>query len=147
MRVLSKQDWDFWNENGYVVVHNAVPQANLDATVDAIWEFLEIDCDNPEDWYRYKPYTHANKCSPISAAGMVEIYQHQTLWDNRQYPKVHQAFSEIWGTEELWVSLDRANMKPPARADKPDWQSRGMIHWDTDTSVGKVPFGVQGCCI
>ena len=144
MRVLSKQDWDFWNENGYVVVHNAVPQANLDATVDAIWEFLEIDCDNPEDWYRYKPYTHANKCSPISAAGMVEIYQHQALWDNRQYPKVHQAFSEIWGTEELWVSLDRANMKPPARADKPDWQSRGMIHWDTDTSVEKVPFGVQG---
>ena len=55
MRVLSKQDWDFWNENGYVVVHNAVPQANLDATVDAIWEFLEIDRDNPEDWYRYKP--------------------------------------------------------------------------------------------
>jgi ectoine hydroxylase-related dioxygenase (phytanoyl-CoA dioxygenase family) len=75
---------------------------------------------------------------------MVEIYQHQTLWNNRQYPKVHQAFSEIWGTEELWVSLDRANMKPPAQADKPDWQNRGMIHWDTDTSVEKVPFGVQG---
>ena len=57
MRVLSKQDWDFWNENGYVVVHNAVPQENLDAAVDAIWEFLEIDRENPEDWYRYKPYT------------------------------------------------------------------------------------------
>ncbi len=144
MRVLSKQDWDFWHENGYVVVHHAVPQENLDAAVDAIWEFLEIDRENPEDWYRYKPYTRTNKCSPISAAGMVEIYQHQALWDNRQYPKVHQAFSEIWGTEKLWVTLDRANMKPPAQADKPDWQNRGMIHWDTDTSVGKVPFGVQG---
>ena len=74
---------------------------------------------------------------------MVEIYQHQVLRNNRQYPKVHQAFSEIWGTEELWVSLDRANMKPSAWADKPDWQNRGMIHWDTDTSVEKVPFGVQ----
>ena len=75
---------------------------------------------------------------------MVEIYQHQALWDNRQYPKVHQAFSEIWETEKLWVSLDRANMKPPSRKDKPDWQNEGMIHWDTDTSVLKVPFGVQG---
>ena len=128
MQVLSKQDWDFWHENGYVVVHHAVPQENLDAAVDAIWEFLQIDCDNPEDWYKYKPYTRANKCSPISAAGMVEIYQHQALWDNQQYPKVHQAFSEIWGTEKLWVSLDRANMKPPAQADKPDWQNRGMIY-------------------
>ena len=42
------------------------------------------------------------------------------------------------------MSLDRANMKPPSRADKPDWQNEGMIHWDTDTSVPKVPFGVQG---
>ena len=80
----------------------------------------------------------------IAASGMVEIYQHQALWDNRQYPRLHQAFSEIWGTEKLWVSLDRANMKPPSRADKPDWQNEGMIHWDTDTSVPKVPFGVQG---
>ncbi len=144
MPVLNKEDWDFWNENGYVVVHDAVPKGNLDAMVDALWEFLEMERDNPEDWYRYKPYTREDKCSPISAAGMVEIYQHQALWDNRQYPKVHQAFSEIWDTDQLWVSLDRANMKPPGRADKPDWQNKGMIHWDTDTSEEKVPFGVQG---
>ena len=41
---------------------------------------------------------------------MVEIYQHQALWDNRQYPRVHQAFSEIWETEKLWVSFDRASV-------------------------------------
>ena len=76
MSVLSKEDWDFWEENGYVVVHNAVPRANLDAGVDTIWEFLEMDPDNTEDWYKYKPYTRQNKCSPISAADMVEIYQH-----------------------------------------------------------------------
>ena len=26
----------------------------------------------------------------------------------------------------------------------PIGQNEGMIHWDTDTSVPKVPFGVQG---
>ena len=144
MPVLSKEDWAFWEENGYVVVHDAVPQENLDAMVDVVWEFLEMDRDNPEDWYKHQPYTRGNPCSMIAASGMVEVYQHQALWDNRQYPKMHQVFSEILGTEKLWVSLDRANMKPPAREDKPEWCNEGMVHWDTDTSVDPVPFGVQG---
>lgn len=144
MPVLTEQDHTFWQENGYVVIPDAVPKNHLDATIDAIWQFLQIDPDDREAWYRYKPYTREERCSPISAAGMVEIYQHQALWDNRQYPKVHQAFSELWGTEKLWVSLDRANMKPPARDDRPEWCNKGMIHWDTDTSKQPIAFGVQG---
>lgn len=144
MPVFSQQDMDFWNKNGYVILPDAVPQENLDAAVDAVWEFLQIDRNDREDWYRYKPYTRDDRCSPISAAGMVEIYQHQALWDNRQHPRVHQAFAQIWDNEKLWVSLDRANMKPPARDDRPEWCNTGMIHWDTDTSKQPVPFGVQG---
>lgn len=144
MAVLSKTDREFWDENGYVVIPNAVPQENLDAMVDVIWAFLEMDRNNAEDWYKHQPYTRENKTSMISSAGMVEIYQHQALWNNRQNSKVHQAFSEIWGREDLWVSLDRANMKPPAREDKPEWNNKGMIHWDLDTSQDPIPFGVQG---
>ena len=144
MAVLSKEDWAFWEENGYVVVKEAVPQENLDAMVDAIWAFLEIDREDREQWYKYKPSTRKDKCSPISAGGMVEMYQHQALWDNRQYPKVHQAFAEILGDEQLWVSLDRANMKPPARADRPEWCNEGMIHWDMDTSQRPLKTGLQG---
>ena len=142
--VLSKEDWAFWDENGYVVVHDAVPQENLDAMVDAIWTFLEIDRDDWEQWYRHKPYTRETYgSSPIAAGGNVEFYQHQALWDNRQYPKVHQAFSEIWGTEKLWVSVDRACMKLPVREDNPDYNYKGFVHWDVDTAQ-PVPFGVQG---
>ena len=144
MPLLSKEEVAFWEENGYLIIHQAVPDENLHALVDAIWEFLAMDPNDPEDWYRYTPYTRDNLCSPISVAGMVEIYQHQALWDNRQYPKVHRAFSEILETEELWVSLDRANMKPPAREDRPEWDHRGMIHWDVDTSQASIPFAVQG---
>tara|TARA_B100000809_G_scaffold145381_1_gene142977 strand:+ start:1154 stop:1939 length:786 start_codon:yes stop_codon:yes gene_type:complete len=126
------------------VVHNAVPDENLEAAVNAIWDFLDVDAHNPEDWYKHPPRTGDRNDSPISQAGMVEIYQHQALWDNRQYPKVHQAFSEIWETDKLWVSLDRANMKPPTRPGKPEWDNRGMIHWDVDTSKTPIAFGVQG---
>ncbi|MEE2728014.1 MAG: phytanoyl-CoA dioxygenase family protein, partial [Candidatus Latescibacterota bacterium] len=144
MTVLSKADWAFWEENGYVIIPNAVPQENLDRMVEAIWWFLDMDPEDSETWYKHKPFTSDNRCSPISAGGMVEMYQHQAIWDNRQHPRVHQAFAEIWGEEKLWVSLDRANMKPPAREDKPDWNNRGMIHWDLDTSQQPIQFGVQG---
>ena len=144
MNVLSKADRAFWEENGYVIIPNAVPQENLDRMVEAIWWFLDMDPEDSETWYKHKPFTRDNRCSPISAGGMVEMYQHQAIWDNRQHRKVYQAFAEIWGEEKLWVSLDRANMKPPAREDKPDWNNRGMIHWDLDTSQQPIQFGVQG---
>ncbi|MBX3012019.1 MAG: phytanoyl-CoA dioxygenase family protein [Caldilineaceae bacterium] len=131
-RVLTPEQRAFWEENGYVIIPNAVPQANLDAVIDAIWDFLEVDRNNPETWYQ----------APVSKGGMLEMYHHQSLWNNRQYPKVHQAFADIWGTDELWVSFDRANMNPPAR--QPDWDYQGMYHWDVDTSLDPIPFGVQG---
>ena len=134
MSVLTPEDRCFFEENGYVVIPNAVPQENCDAVIDAIWEFLGIDRDNPDDWYR----------GPLPRSGMVEMYQHQALWDNRQYPRVHQAFADIWGTERLWVSFDRVNLKPPPRPDHPEYDSKGFIHWDLDTSKFPLRFGVQG---
>ena len=35
-------------------------------------------------------------------------------------------------------------MKPPTRADKPDWDNDGFIHWDTNPLSGRVKFAVQG---
>ena len=134
LAILSDADLAFWSNNGYVVVHEAVPQANLTAVIDEVWAFLALASDDPDDWYR----------EPMRVGGMVEMYQTQGLWDNRQHPRVHQAFTEIWGTHELWVSMDRANCKPPARADKPEWSHPGMIHWDLDTAKRPIPFRVQG---
>ena len=52
MNVLTEQDLAFWHENGYVIVQNAVPQRNVDAVIDILWEFMEMDRDDPETWYR-----------------------------------------------------------------------------------------------
>ena len=135
MSVLSAEDKAFFEENGYVIVHNAVPPENLDAVIRAVWEFLEMDPDDPEDWYR-PPHRHG---------GMVELYQHQALWDNRQHPRVYQAFREILGNHRLWVSMDRANMKPPQHPDHPEYDHKGFTHWDMDTGrLAETRFGVQG---
>ena len=140
MSVLSEADRTFWDENGYVVIADAVPAANLSAVVEAIWAFLEVDGDNPESWYLHPPRSE-DEPSPISQAGMVEMYQHQSLWDNRQNPRLYKAFKVLLGTPNLWVSLDRVNMKPPASDRHPEWDFGGMIHWDIDTSLERASFG------
>jgi hypothetical protein len=134
MAVFTSQDLDFFRRNGYVILHDAVPPENLRAVVDVIFDFLDMDPNDSEDWYH----------PPHRTNGMVEIYQHQVLWDNRQYPRVHQAFSEIYGTEKLWVSEDRACMKPPMHPAHPDYDHKGFTHWDVDTSKLPLPFHVQG---
>ena len=147
MPVFNDRDLAFWEENGYIVLTDAVPKEHLAALVETVWDFLEMDPDDRDDWYKWKPYDYADPQTPICPAGMVSLYQHQTLWDNRQYPRVYEAFTEILGTRKLWVSLDRTNMKPPARADRPEWGHTGMVHWDVDTSQTPIPFGVSGGAI
>ena len=142
--VLSDADLEQFTEQGYVVVPAAVPAANLRAMVELIWRFMEADEGDSESWYRTAPREATGEASPISRAGMVEVYQQQELWDNRQYPRVYRAFVDIWQTEHLWVTLDRANMKPPVRDDRPEWQHAGFIHWDLDTLQDPIPCGVQG---
>ena len=134
MTIFTAEDHAFFQENGYVIAREVVPPENLRATIGMIWEFLGMDPSDPDDWYR----------PPLSPGGMLEVYQHQALWDNRQAPRVHQAFSEILGTERLWSSFDRVNLKPPRHPDHPEYDHKGFIHWDTDSRILTKPLGVQG---
>jgi hypothetical protein len=134
LRVLSEADLQFFHEQGYLVVPDAVPAENLQAVIAAIWAFLEMDPDDPATWY-----------PPDRKGSLAHLHQHQALWDNRQYPRVHQAFADILGTEKLWVSMDRATMKPPLDPRYPHYDERGFVHWDLDTAK-PLPerLGVQG---
>jgi hypothetical protein len=44
--VFTPEDLMFFEEHGYIVLHDAVPPENLQAAVAAIWGFLEM---NPHD--------------------------------------------------------------------------------------------------
>src|SRR5690606_22684297 len=67
------------------------------------------------------------------------MYNLQVLRENRQSQLIHQAFADIWGTEKLWVSIDRANLNFPSR---PGFEHKGFIHWDYDPET--KPQYVQG---
>ena len=118
MSVLSQRDLKFWEKHGYVMIRQAVPIANCEAAAAAA---AGHECrKDPESWYPDPPRRNI----------MVEIYQHQALWDNRNFLKFTTPFSQIWGTRRLWVSFDRASMNPPLRE---NYHYEGpFLHWDLD---------------
>ena len=113
-----------------MVVKQAVPPENVKRLVDLLWEFQEMNPADPSTWYKDQLRDHAMK--ELNNSGMVEIYNHQYLWDNRQYPRIYDAFVDIWDNEKLWVTIDRANLNPPNRSQRP---FSGFIHWDADTTL------------
>ena len=79
------------------------------------------------------------KMKELTGTGMVEVYNHQHLWNNRQMQRVYDAFVDVWGTEKLWVTIDRANLNFPL---PPGVDKKGFIHWDYDPETR--PQNVQG---
>jgi hypothetical protein len=79
------------------------------------------------------------KMKELAYTGMVECYNHPYLWANRQVQRIYDAFVDIWGTEKLWVTIDRANLNFPIR---PGYEYKGFIHWDYDPET--KPVNVQG---
>jgi len=137
LRVLSIEQWNFWKENGYVVIKQAVSPDQAAETASFLWEFEEKDPHDKSTWYT-APRAEM-KMKELAGTGMVEAYNHQTLWNNRQTQRVYDAFVDVWGTEKLWVTFDRANLNFPIR---PGFEYNAFIHWDYDPET--KPQNVQG---
>jgi hypothetical protein len=137
LRVLTPLQWGFWKDNGYVVIKNAVPREQAIKTANFLWEFDEKDPNDPETWYT--PPRATMEMKELAGTGMVEVYNNQMLWNNRQSQRVYDAFVDIWGIEKLWVTIDRANLNFPIR---PGHEYKGFIHWDYDPDT--KPQNVQG---
>ncbi len=126
-------DTAHFKDQGWVRVDNVVPVADCQAVVDTICEFWQVSRDG----------SHPARDGRERFNGIVPIHQHQTLWNTRQAPNLHQAFAEVHEQEALWVSMDRTSYKPRlserAKAKPGDPNS---IH--TDKRLADKTFTVQG---
>ena len=129
--VLSQNENEFWNENGYIVVSEVYSKGEIDEAANAVWEHLEMDPLSPESWYR-RPSDHGI---------MVQLFDHPALDALRRSPKLKSIFAQIWGTSDLLISTDRVSFNPPER---PGHTFPGPhLHWDVSLEL-PIPFGVQG---
>lgn len=137
LRILTEEQWVFWKHNGYVILKEAISKQQAEKSARFLWEFEEKDPDDPTTWY--VPPRAEMQMKELVGTGMVEVYHHQLLWDNRQSQRIYDAFVDIWGTEKLWVTIDRGNLNFPLQPGKP---GKGFIHWDYDPEEN--PVNVQG---
>jgi ectoine hydroxylase-related dioxygenase (phytanoyl-CoA dioxygenase family) len=128
---LTTEELAFWDEHGYVVLHDAVEAGPRDAAAAAIFAFLDADPDDPDTWYTNK---HGKTI-------WVPLLHHPALCANRNAPRLVKAFSQLWGAEDLWPTIDQGGFNPPERS---GWTFPGPhLHWDMTLATPHC-FGVQG---
>ncbi|MEM7094595.1 MAG: phytanoyl-CoA dioxygenase family protein [Actinomycetota bacterium] len=139
-RVLTREQWEFWRANGYLVVPGVAPVELCDRVAEMLWRFLDADPEDPSTWYELA-WNRPDAPSRRGFAGMLEVYHDAAMWEIRQHPRVYDTFVDLWGTEELWITLDRANINVPATD---EWDFEGFLHWDIDPQPGAAPAEIQG---
>jgi hypothetical protein len=127
---LTAAELAFWEEHGYVVLHDAVPPENCEAAARAIYDFLAVDPLQPDTWYG----------ASLGHTIWVPLLHHPALWANRNSPRIHRSFAQLWRRPDLWVNVDQAGFNPPERR---GWKFPGPhLHWDVSLAQ-PIPFGVQ----
>ncbi|WP_291144161.1 phytanoyl-CoA dioxygenase family protein [Flavobacterium sp. UBA7680] len=130
--VLSEQDLEFWNKNGYVIVKNAVSQKDCEDTVNAIWDYLEMDPDKSESWYK----RHKDQ-----KGLMLNFSDHETLNKNRFSPRIKKAYEQLYNSTKIYKTIDKVSFNPP---ETKDFTFLGSpLHWDISLKQ-PITFGFQG---
>lgn len=119
MSILTNSQREQFYTVGYLLIQDVIPSDHVKDALKAIEEFAGLAIDDLTTWL----------LGDSENEGIVPLHHAQAFWNNRQYPKVHQLFSELWETEKLWVTMDRASFIPPRTMSRfPDPQ----LHWDLD---------------
>ena len=131
-KILSEADMEFWNENGYVIIRDAIPKDDCEDTINAICEYIDIDRYDSTTWYN---------AHPAKQGIMVQLFQHPALEKNRNSVKIRKAYEQLWQRKDIWINADRAGFNPPETS---SWKFPGpRIHWDVSIKQ-PIPFGLQG---
>lgn len=133
--IFTADDLKFFDDNGYIVLRNAVSREDCDAVVADIWQFLGF---NPK-----KDGIDACYNAPLNSNALVEMYHSQAQWNNRCSPRIYNAFCELWRRDDLWVSLDRVGVKLPSVDKHPHYRNKGFTHWDFDITDDAEYFPTQ----
>lgn len=127
--VLDAAALSYWDEHGYVVLPDAIGADEIAAVTTLLWDVIGASPDDPASW-----------ASAKTDGIMVPHFQHPSLEAARRSPRIHKAFAQLWGSENLWMVIDRMGFNPPTSCGRPFMGSD--LHWDASL-VPPIPFGTQ----
>jgi ectoine hydroxylase-related dioxygenase (phytanoyl-CoA dioxygenase family) len=130
--VLTEQDLEFWTKNGYVIIKNAISEQDCEATQQAIWDYLEMDPNKKETWYK----RHQEQ-----KGLMLNFSDHETLNRNRLSPRIKKAYEQLYNSSKIYKTIDKVSFNPP---ETDEFTFLGSsLHWDTSLKQ-PINFGLQG---
>ena len=131
-KVFSPSDLQHWEEEGYIVLPEAIPQEDCAATTQLIYDSIEADPADTSTWYQ---------AHPLKQGIMIQLFEAPILEKNRKAKRIKLAFEQLWCRADLGVSKDRVSFNPPETA---FYQFEGPnLHWDMSLKK-PIPFGLQG---
>ena len=156
---LTPRQLEQWRRDGFVVLQTEAPPELLAAARGELWRLAQRDESDRATWYRRLPAgaSRSGTRFPFEAANdragsarsqadlevhMLGLWQTQSQWSIRQLPRIHACFAQLWGTRELWVSVDCVNLKPPVSDAHPGWGGHTYLHWDWNLAAEGL--GIQG---
>ena len=130
--VLSDGDLQFFEDNGYLVLKNAISKEDCLATQQIIWEFLGMEPDNPDSWY----VAHSEQ-----KGLMVNFFEHPILEKNRASARIKKAYEQLYQSKQIYKTIDKVSFNPPIT---PNYTFKGSdLHWDVSLQQ-PIPFRLQG---
>jgi len=139
-----KEYTTFLKEVGVVVINNVLDKAQCNKTIDELWTNFKkrrpkIDRNDPTTWEDFPGIKSVGMFPEVEAIDLVAC-------ENRQNPNVYNAFKNVLGQENLWVSFDRFGVLRPTKGilipgsetkeDRPNWKtSESWLQWDMNPWV------------
>ena len=138
----------FFDKYGFVVMRNVLTAEEADVTVDEFWESrhkLGLRRDDPRTW---ADFWESQRFGRLGIMGLGPDLQSLRQLENRQNPRVHQAFAKVLKTEDLWMDHDRLGIMRPTKnldfgqgtvKDVEAWRTvSNWLHLDCNPLLGKA---------
>lgn len=130
--VLTAEDLAHWDENGYVILRNAVSGQQCAAARQAIWTYLGADINNPDSWYSSHPGKNGL---------MLTLFQDAALRANRASGRIYKAYCQLYNSSDIYLYIDKVSFNPPETS---FYKFKGSpLHWDVSLHQ-PIPFSTQG---
>ncbi len=121
--VLNAEQWQHWQEQGYLKIGGLVPFDYCERVKQFICAYQGIDLHDTATWYPQHTDWHGL---------MVQVYQQPDMEAIRRQPAVKQLFAELYQTRQIAANTDKVSYNPP---ETEHWQFRHHhLHWDIDHS-------------